>query len=33
MACYGLTLLTLAWVGFRLHLGGWFYAGLGAAAG
>ncbi len=33
MACYGLTLLTLAWVGARLHLGLWFAAGLVAAAG
>ncbi len=33
MACYGLTLLTLAWVGSRLHLGGLFYGGLAAAAG
>ncbi len=33
MACYGLTLLTLAWVGARLHLGWPFYLGLGVAAG
>ncbi|MBU1665080.1 MAG: 4-hydroxybenzoate octaprenyltransferase [Gammaproteobacteria bacterium] len=33
MACYGLTLLTLAWVGSRLHLGWPFYLGLAAAAG
>jgi len=33
MACYGLTLLTLAWVGSRLHLGWPFYLGLGVAAG
>ena len=33
MACYGLTLLTLAWVGSRLHLHWPFYAGLAAAAG
>ena len=33
MACYGLTLLTLAWVGSRLHLPWPFYAGLGVAAG
>ena len=33
MACYGLTLLTLAWVGYRLHLGWPFSAGLAAAAG
>ncbi|MDP2833386.1 MAG: 4-hydroxybenzoate octaprenyltransferase [Pseudomonadota bacterium] len=33
MVCYGLTLLTLAWVGSRLHLGWPFYLGLGVAAG
>ena len=32
MACYGLALLTLAWVGSRLHLGWPFYLGLAAAA-
>jgi 4-hydroxybenzoate polyprenyltransferase len=33
MACYGLTLLTLAWVGARLHLSWPFYAGLAVAGG
>jgi 4-hydroxybenzoate polyprenyltransferase len=33
MACYGLALLTLALVGFRLHLGWPFYLGLTVAAG
>lgn len=32
MACYGLTLALLAWVGSRLHLGWPFYLGLLAAA-
>ncbi len=33
MACYGLTLLILAGVGWRLHLSWPFHAGLGVAAG
>ncbi len=33
MACYALTLLILAWVGWRLHLSWPFHAGLGVAAG
>jgi 4-hydroxybenzoate polyprenyltransferase len=33
MLCYAVTLTLLAYVGWRLGRGGWFYAGLGVAAG
>ena len=33
MLCYALTLALLAYVGWRLGRGGWFYGGLGVAAG
>jgi 4-hydroxybenzoate polyprenyltransferase len=32
MLCYGVTLTLIAWVGYRLHMGWFFYAGLGVAA-
>jgi 4-hydroxybenzoate polyprenyltransferase len=33
MLCYAVTLALLAYVGWRLGRGGWFYTGLGVAAG
>jgi len=33
MACYAMTLAIIGWVGWTLHLGWAFYAGLGVAAG
>ena len=32
MLCYGVTLALIAWVGYQLHMGWVFYAGLGFAA-